>query len=109
MTRNLTKIILSVAFVMAVLPAAVWAQDRGINDRQREQQQRIRQGVRSGELNRREARRLQRNEAKIRRREARARHSGGQFTRRERARVQRDLNRSSRRIYHQKRDRQGRR
>ncbi|HMV50868.1 MAG TPA: hypothetical protein PLD20_08735 [Blastocatellia bacterium] len=109
MTGKLTKIILSVAFVMTVLPAASWAQDHGINERQREQQQRIRQGVRSGELTHSEARRLAREEARIHRQEARARRSGGQFTPRERARIQRELNQANRHIYRQKHDRQDRR
>lgn len=111
MIRKLTKLFLSVAFVIAVLPAAGWAQgryDHGINDRQRDQQQRIRQGVRSGELTRREAARIQADQSRIRAREAHARRSGGEFTLRERARIQRDLNRSSRNIYRQKRDRQDR-
>ncbi len=111
MTRKLTNLFLSVAFVVTVLPAAGWAQgryDRGINDRQRNQQERIRDGYRSGELTRREAARIQADQARLRAREARFRHSGGEFTARERARVQRGLNRSSRNIYRQKNDRQDR-
>jgi hypothetical protein len=80
----------------------------GINERQRDQRARIRQGVRSGELTRREARYLQAQQRRIRFDEARARRSGGVFTPRERARIQRDLNRSSRNIYRQKNDRQDR-
>ena len=111
MTKKLTNLFLSVAFVIAVLPVAALAQGRynhGINDRQREQQQRIRQGVRSGELTRREAVRLEAEQARIRTREAFARRSGGEFTARERARIQRSLNHSSRDIYRQKHDRQDR-
>jgi len=80
-----------------------------VNQRQREQQQRIRQGVRSGELTRVEAARLQAEQARIRAAEARARRSGGVFTARERAYIQRELNQSSRHIYRQKNDRQDRR
>ena len=111
MFRKLTKLFLSVAFVITVLPAAGWAQGRynhGVNERQRDQQQRIRQGVRSGELTRGEAARIQADQARLRAREARFRRSGGEFTARERARVQRGLNRSSRNIYRQKNDRQDR-
>src|SRR5262245_29243666 len=88
------------------------AQDRipnnGINERQQNQRDRIRQGVQSGELTGVEAARLRRQEAQIKLNEARARQSGGEFTPQERARIQRQLNRESRRIYRQKHDAQDR-
>jgi hypothetical protein len=88
------------------------AQDRnpnnGVNDRQENQRDRIRQGVQSGELTGVEAARLRREQAQIKLNEARARQSGGEFTHRERARIQRQLNRSSRHIYRQKHDRRDR-
>ncbi|MDT7602189.1 MAG: hypothetical protein QOF61_186 [Acidobacteriota bacterium] len=77
-----------------------------INERERRQQRRIRQGVRSGELNRRETRHLERRETHLRRDERRARRSGGELTTRERSRLQREENRTSRAIYRQKHDRQ---
>jgi hypothetical protein len=95
------------ALVVVIIPVAGLAQRR-VNGRQYNQRQRIRQGVRSGELTRVEAARLQRREAQIRLNEARARRSGGEFTPRERARIQRQLNRSSRAIYRQKHDAQDR-
>ncbi|MBO0801203.1 MAG: hypothetical protein J2P31_20480, partial [Blastocatellia bacterium] len=81
---------------------------QGINQRERDQQARIRQGVRSGELTRREAGRLEARQARIRANEAHARRSGGRFTAAERARTQRQLNRSNRQIYSQKHDGQAR-
>ena len=81
---------------------------RGIDARQRGQQERIREGIRSGELTRREARRLEAEEARIRVDERFARRSGGQFTHAERRRIQRELNHASRDIYRQKHDRQDR-
>jgi len=90
-----------------VLFGALIPAEAGVDRRQRRQQARIRQGVRSGELTRGEARRLERGEARIARREARARRDGN-FTRRERGRIQRQLNRESRAIYRQKHDRQDR-
>ncbi len=91
-----------------MFPATGLTQDHSINDRQHDQQQRIRQGVRSGELTRSEARRLEMEQARIRRDEARARRSGGRLTPRERARIQRELNHSSRDIRREKHDRQDR-
>jgi len=111
MNKKWMKSLALFALVIVLLPAAGWAQDpehRTINGREREQQQRIRAGVRNGELTRREARRLESEEARIRVDEAYARRSGGQFTPRERARIQRELNHSSRDIYRQKHDRQHR-
>jgi uncharacterized protein YdeI (BOF family) len=98
------------ALIAVIIPAAGLAQGRrnGVNERQRNQQQRIRQGVRSGELTGVEAARLQRRESQIRLNEARARRSGGEFTPQERARIQGQLDRSSQRIYQQKHDAQDR-
>jgi hypothetical protein len=98
------------ALIAVIIPAAGLAQGRrnGVNERQRNQQQRIRQGVRSGELTGVEAARLQRRDSQIRLNEARARRSGGEFTPEERARIQGQLDRSSQRIYQQKHDAQDR-
>src|SRR5258706_1264117 len=102
MKKNWIKGLASLAFVVALLPAAAWAQNppvrerHGINARQREQQERIHEGIRNGDLTRREARRLEAEEARIRVDEAYARRSGGQFTPRERQRIERELNHSSR-------------
>ncbi|MFL6211352.1 MAG: hypothetical protein ACJ74W_21065 [Pyrinomonadaceae bacterium] len=92
-----------------LIPAAAQQTYPGsINRREARQQRRIRQGVRSSVLTRREARRIERREARIRIEEVRARRSGGRFTLRERRRIQRELNRSSRAVYRQKHDRQDR-
>ena len=82
------------------------AHPHSINQRQRRQQKRIQQGVKSGELNAREAGRLEAQEKGIARREARMRASGGTFTPAERASIQRQEDRTSKRIYKQKHDAQ---
>jgi hypothetical protein len=79
---------------------------RGINSREHNQAQRLRQGVRSGELTARETGRLAREQVQIRRMEERFRESGNGLNSRERVRLQRELNQSSRHIYRQKHDRQ---
>jgi hypothetical protein len=108
--KRFMKWFVMAALVAVIIPAAGLAQGRrnGVNERQRNQQQRIRQGVRSGELTGVEAARIQRREAQIRLNEARARQSGGEFTPQERARIQRQLDRSSQSIYQQKHDAQDR-
>jgi hypothetical protein len=79
----------------------------GINHRERRQQRRIRQGVRSDELTRREALRLERGERRIRHNEREAREDG-HVTARERARLQRELNHESHHIYRAKHNRRDR-
>jgi hypothetical protein len=102
--------LIGAALVAVLSPMMAMADGRPgrINQRERQQQQRIREGVRDGELTRREAARLQVEQAQIRLQEARARRSGGEFTARERLRIQREMNQSSRHIYWQKHDRQDR-
>ena len=80
----------------------------GINRREYREQQRINQGIRSGELTRREARRLESGLARIRTDERFARMSGRGISPRERARLEREMNRESRAIYRQKHDGQDR-
>ncbi len=99
-----------------ILPAAAVAQSghqgrckpRSINSRQDRQQTRIRQGVRSGELTRRETSKLAAQQAVIATNEAFARRSDGEFTAKERARIQRQQNKASQNIYEQKHDEQDR-
>ena len=77
-----------------------------INQRQENQQDRIGQGVTSGELTAREAARLERGEVRINREEKRFRKSGDGLTLKERAKLERDLNKESQRIHNQKHDNQ---
>lgn len=116
MKQKCTILLGSLALVAAtVFPAttlraqtAAGTYPSGINARERREQQRIRQGIRSGELTRREAGQLEANQARIRVDEAYARRSGGQLTAAERRRLQGRLNRNSNAIYKQKHDRQER-
>jgi hypothetical protein len=72
-----------------------------IDRRERRQSRRIRSGVRSGSLTRRETARLAAQQARIRAHERHAR-ADGVVTRRERASIQRQENRASRNIYRKK-------
>ena len=69
------------------------------------QQQRIEQGVKSGQLTNREAGRLERGQARDDRAEARAGRDG-KVTAAEQRRIQSDENKQSRRIYREKHDAQ---
>lgn len=79
-----------------------------INQRQRNQQRRIAQGVKSGQLTAAETARLERREAGIERREQKMRASGGKFTKGERRAINKQLNSTSRQIYREKHDKQTR-
>jgi hypothetical protein len=78
-----------------------------IDKREHHQQARIREGLKSGELTRREFLRLESEQSRIRFAEAKAK-SDGIVTCRERLRLNRMLDRASRDIYRQKHDGQDR-
>ena len=92
---------------LTLTPAVVFAQtptlgrnDYNINQRRVYQQRRIANGVRSGELTRRETRSLERGERRINREERGMRaQDHGRLTRVDRRIIHRQQNRESRRIY----------
>jgi hypothetical protein len=92
---------------MAIGQGVAMAHHPRINERQHQQQQRIRHGIRNEELTRREAGRLVTEQARIRAYERRAR-CDGDLSFRERFRLDNMLDRSSRNIYRQTHDRQDR-
>ncbi|THJ18773.1 MAG: hypothetical protein CAF42_005960 [Nitrospira sp. CG24B] len=77
-----------------------------IDQRQMTQEQRIDQGMANGQLNRREATRLGRQQDRIDHMENKA-ETDGVVTRKERARIGAAQNRASRHIAREKHDRQG--
>jgi Skp family chaperone for outer membrane proteins len=81
--------------------------DPGVNARQHHQRDRIQQGVRSGELTRREAGRLAHEQRDIRQLEREYR-SDGALTGAERRDLHQEQNQASQHIYHQKHDAQER-
>lgn len=101
--KRLVSVLLSGALLLGL--SAVSFAD--INGRQHREQQRIKQGIRSGELTRLEARRLGTEQARIRAYERYARRDG-YISPRERARLDRGMDRAGRHIYRQKHDGQDR-
>jgi len=89
------------AFAQTTPPVRDPAATPGINKRQANQEKRIQQGVRSGQLTGREAARLQKGQARVARMKRRAK-SDGTVTKRERARIQHQQNVQSRRIARKK-------
>ena len=87
--------------------SSVLAQDNEINERQRNQQKRIGEGVENGSLTPAETARLEKQEAAIHHEVRQDRKAnGGTLTPQERRQVTRQQNRESKRIYKQKHDRQ---
>ena len=98
-------LILSFAFPISSNARSSPAQQtRSIDRREARQSRRIRRGIRSGSLTRRETIRLARQQARIRAHERHAK-ADGVVTRRERASIQRQENRANRNIYRKKHNR----
>jgi hypothetical protein len=100
----------SMKFVTAAAIAAfampVFAQTTStprIDQRQQNQQQRIDQGVQSGQLNQKEAARLEKGQAHVQNVENKV-TADGTVTKKEGVRVEKAQDRQSRRIAHQKHD-----
>lgn len=103
MKKFLIAVALGITTLVATAPA-----EAQVNQRQWRQQERIHNGYRNGSLNRREAFRLEQQQRRINRYEARSRWSGGHLDRYERVRLHRMQNRASRNIYNQRHDYQRR-
>jgi hypothetical protein len=108
MKRTLFRFFIAAMMIGGILPMTGLAQGYGyrrhggINRRQDHQRDRIRNGIRSGELTRREAGRLIYQQRRIEAYERRSRLDDGRLDRHERRRLNRMLDRSSRDIYRQK-------
>ena len=104
------KLLLTVSAMTLMMSGIAFAQAETpvIDQRQANQDQRIDQGLESGQLNEREANRLNKQQGRIGKMEDRA-MSDGAMTKRERARIGAAQNRASRHVARQKHDRQGER
>jgi hypothetical protein len=100
------KTILLAALAVA-MTAPAFADTPRFDARQQHQRERIENGVQSGELTRRETRRLAAGQVHLNRVERRV-EADGVVTARERARLQHEANQQSRRIHRQKHDAQNR-
>ena len=97
-TTNLIAALLVGAFA---LPVFAQNATPGINQTERNQEARIQQGVRSGELSRPEARNLQQQQNQIRA-DKRAAKADGVVTRAERRQIKREQQQANRAIRHKK-------
>jgi len=100
------KFVTAAVFAALALPAfAQVSSTPRIDQRQAEQQRRIDQGVKSGQLTPREAARLEKGQARIQKMENKA-MADGKMTKKERARIEKAQDRESQRIYREKHDKQ---
>jgi len=104
------KLLLAVSGIALCMAGTAFADAETpvIDQRQMNQEQRIDQGIASGQLNEREAHRLNKQQEHVNKMEDRAK-SDGVMTKRERARIGAAQNRASRHIAREKHDRQGNR
>jgi hypothetical protein len=79
-----------------------------IRERQQHQQERISEGVKSGQLTKKEAMKLEAEQAKIQRKKRRYKKSGGTLTPQEKADIMSDQDKASKHIYKEKHDAQTR-
>jgi hypothetical protein len=99
-----TKLLLASVLTTLTLGAnPVFAGTPVLNDRQAQQEKRIEQGIRSGELTRTETARLAKGQVELQRMENRAKRDG-EVTHKERARLHNKANVESRKIHRQKHD-----
>ena len=100
-----------IALIIAALPGIAFAQSTDtkstprIDKRQAEQQQRIDQGVKSGQLTGKEAARLEKGQDRIQKMENKA-MADGKMTKKERAKIEKAQDRESKKIYREKHDKQ---
>ena len=96
------------AFVLACFALSALAQTSStprIDKRQENQERRIEQGQKSGQLTAKEAARLEKGQARVQKMEDKA-AADGKVTKKERARIEQAQNRQSRKIYREKHDKQ---
>lgn len=95
------------ALLTLMLAEPFLAQAGVVGERQKNQQERIDEGVKSGELNKRETIRLEKEQARIRRKKRRLK-SDGTLSAKDKAKLTHDQNKASRHIYKEKHDEQTR-
>jgi len=104
------KLLTATAFILAAAFSQGAHADNNrlnINDKQKNQKQRIVQGVKSGELTARETLRLSKQQVNIQR-QKRLLKADGNFTKRERLSIHKKLKRSSKNIYRKKHNKRSR-
>jgi hypothetical protein len=103
MTKRTFYLSATVLLGLAMAAGPMWGQN--IRKREKRQQERIAQGVKSGELTPKETAKIERKEARLNR-EIRQERAEGPLTPKDRRQITRQQNRTSREIYREKHDNQ---
>jgi len=96
------------ALLALTLAEPIPARGGEIKERQKHQQQRIDEGVKSGELTKKETLKLEAEQAKIRRKKRRFKRNDGEIGPKERAKLEQEQDKASKHIYKEKHDAQTR-
>ncbi len=102
--KRTSRLLIAVLAVVA-LPGVAQTSTPKVDQRQANQQQRIDQGVASGQLTDKEAARLAKGQAQVENKEAKAK-ADGKVTANERKKLQHAQDQQSKKIKHEKNDRQ---
>ena len=107
---ELSKVLIGAAIVSASVVGA-YAQDKTpvVDQQEQNQEKRVEQGIKSGELTKGEAAHLEAQQGKIKVDEAKAKaKADGKVTAKERAKLKREQNRASRDVYRKKHNKRSR-
>ncbi|HSW64865.1 MAG TPA: hypothetical protein VLH56_16375 [Dissulfurispiraceae bacterium] len=107
MKKIITAVVAAgITLSLAVAPALAAGTDSpGIDQRQVNQQKRIDQGVQSGQLTEKEAKKLNRQQDRINKKETKMKENG-KLTKKERAKLKKKQDQASKKIYKEKNDKQ---
>ena len=105
MNKSIIAAVVIAAFALPGLSLAQTATTSRADKRQERQDKRIEQGVKSGELNKKEAARLEKGQARVQKMEDKA-MADGKMTKKERARIEHKQDQQSRKIAREKHDKQ---
>ena len=92
------------ALLTVTLAQPFMAQAQVIDERQKRQQERIDEGVKSGELTKKETLKLEAEQAKIRKKKRRFKRNDGEIGPKERAKLEQEQDKASQHIYKEKHD-----
>lgn len=107
MKKIITAIVATgITFSLAIAPALAAGTDSPkIDERQVNQQKRIDQGVQSGQLTEKEAKKLNKQQEKINKKETKMKEDG-KLTKKERAKLRKEQEKADKKIYKEKHDKQ---
>ena len=106
--KRLTGVIMTGALLTLTLAEPILAQAGPIKERQKNQQERIDEGVKGGELTKKETLKLEAEQGKIQRKKRRFRRNDGKLGPKERAKLEQEQDKASKHIYKEKHDAQTR-